>query len=1102
MKNFKKFISIIIAIMMLVSTFSLPASAYSWTDPGIQTVDEAVREYELFMREEVETYRYYFLMPNGHNGDLGDDDSVDRYGEPLGHPGEYAPTWYKDLPDGTPATNTAGIYWWDAGVADPPSWIGYLPSGKDENDPDVYYADVPTAVTGLIWNNGVDGGMDCDDPIYYCCAQSVNIPCEYYDPGESPNYPDGTESFDNMIFVVDPDLISINEFSNKQTCGGEWYYYYGNGCYGFTENGDHTDCLRNDHFDAKGNHVGTSSVEPTVAPTYPTTVEPTEAVTVEPTAPALYDGASFSVKVESGKATRLPFTPATSGYYEIRSNATSGDPKCTLYDSNGSSMAYSDDYSGSNFYINYYLQKGKTYYYEISNYYNTSMVCPITFKYVNYPYIEPSEYPTVAPTDWYEPTESPYYPTEAPYYPTESPYNPMKPGDVINFDANSAGWKNFKKVFCHIWAYGGDSFYAWQSKASACTDADGDGIWTYDLYAKGVCIEPGVLYAVIFSNENQLQTYNLLFDSGVIGDTAYCDGTTYENPEDSSKTAQAAFWRCQDPTVYGPEKCITSIGNVVGTCIPRTTSAQSMFEDFLINKLENARTYSGKDDQTLLDDTAKALGLRKGNVEDAIYYTGVRVYWSASKSTLESGTNQDVTERPDPSPNPGGNASDDQIPRPEKPAVPTPDIPHYSMTSGNVIHFDANSAGWRNFKKVFCHIWVYGGDSFYAWQQKAEACTDTDGDGIWTYDLAAKGIYLEPGVSYAVIFSNENQMQTYDLLFDASCVGDTACCDDTYYENAWDSSKTVQAAFWCNQDPLEFGPVMYITYTGNIVGVCIPNTTSPMAMFEEFLDYNLDSARVYSDKSDQRILDDIAYVLDLDVDDVEQAIRNTRTNTSWNAKYSYLEGKPTYVEDVPAVPKDKLKYELNVKADTIWGSYADRIYCHIFCEDEGFSFYNKGDANEQCIKNSDGTWTYNLKDNGITLEEGVTYQVVFYSTLPTVPSTPVMNINTTYLDYTLLYEFSDNAYKWEYTGDLSGDDNGGNNGDDNGGETDPDDNKLMGDLDGDGVVSILDATAIQRHIAKLKLLTDEQMILAELDGDGVISVMDATAIQRKIAKLD
>ena len=207
-------------------------------------------------------------------------------------------------------------------------------------------------------------------------------------------------------------------------------------------------------------------------------------------------------------------------------------------------------------------------------------------------------------------------------------------GNVINFKVEGSGWKNFKKVFCHIWEHNGDDFFAWQAKAEACKDEDGDGIWTYDLDAKGVTLEPGKLYAVIFSNENNMQTYDLLMDSTCIGDTVYCDlNQSFENPEDSSKTALAAFWTSKDPVAFGPVKCVTSIGNVVGTCIPATTSAQAMFVDFLVNKLENARTYSGKNDQQLLDDT-----------DIKVYYTRIsdKSVYLRPRVTLANDVNADL----------------------------------------------------------------------------------------------------------------------------------------------------------------------------------------------------------------------------------------------------------------------------------------------------------------------------------------------------------------------------------------------------------------------------------------------------------------------------
>ena len=62
-------------------------------------------------------------------------------------------------------------------------------------------------------------------------------------------------------------------------------------------------------------------------------------------------------------------------------------------------------------------------------------------------------------------------------------------------------------------------------------------------------------------------------------------------------------------------------------------------------------------------------------------------------------------------------------------------------------------------------------------------------------------------------------------------------------------------------------------------------------------------------------------------------------------------------------------------------------------------------------------------------------------------------------------------------------------------------NRLMlGDADGDGSVTIVDATAIQRTIAEL---TTKAFVAdaADVDRDGTVTIMDATAIQRYIAEL-
>ena len=657
----KKLISFILVCGLMVTMVAVSVSAYSWSDSGIMTVDEALGVYEQLHGEEVATNRYYFLMPNGSNGEIGDDASNS------GRFGEYAPTWFMELSNGNKATKTAGIYGWDSNVVNPSAWVGYLPSGFDENDANVFYADVPQDVKTIIWNNAVDSGIDATMDTYYCGAQTVNIACEYYEPGDSQYYPNGTDDFNNMIFVIDPDYIKINVLSGKQTCGGEWFYYYGDGCYGFIPDGNNAHCIRKDH-----NHPENGDIE------------------------------------------------------------------------------------------------------------------------------IPSESPVYPPID--------------------------QESQRLYFEPDTAGWNNYKKIYCHITdCETGESVYSWQSKRASCSYSQ-DGRWYYDLSAKGVELIPGNMYSCIFSNENGMQTYDLLFDLTCLEDTAYCDGTKYENPDNHTKVCVPAFWRNQDKENYGPKKCITSIGNVIGTCVTSEESAYAMFESFLANSLNKARTYSGKSDQQLIDDIGEAFCFDKDSVEECISKTGISIDWNTDESRL-----------------------------------------------------------------------------------------------------------------------------------------------------------------------------------------------------------------------------------------------------------------PQRLVSMPEIDKAKLEYKLDIDTNSIWGAYGDYFYCHIYSESKGITFYSKGDEREACVKNEDGTWTYYLDVNGIELQPNIVYQVQFYSALPTVPEISPININSTYMDYTLYYDFVGQSYKWKYRETVIG--------------------YTLGDVDGDSKVSVMDATTIQRYIAQLTTIPENKISCADTDKDTRISIMDATMIQRFIAKL-
>ena len=64
------------------------------------------------------------------------------------------------------------------------------------------------------------------------------------------------------------------------------------------------------------------------------------------------------------------------------------------------------------------------------------------------------------------------------------------------------------------------------------------------------------------------------------------------------------------------------------------------------------------------------------------------------------------------------------------------------------------------------------------------------------------------------------------------------------------------------------------------------------------------------------------------------------------------------------------------------------------------------------------------------------------------------------------------------------------------------DHYLVGDADGDGAVTVLDATKVQRLLADYVLDEDGMIALrGDVNGDG-ISILDATFIQRFLADYD
>lgn len=137
---------------------------------------------------------------------------------------------------------TACAYWW-GGTDKSVDWQHSCQMRSTpltlEDGSKVYYIDLGETVSGVVFNNGIDGGAKAAEgekpsPNWGKNFQTKDLTLESYEANDSDTYPEGLKTFDNMIYIVDPSKVDVNENSGATTYGGEWYYLHADGKYDTT----------------------------------------------------------------------------------------------------------------------------------------------------------------------------------------------------------------------------------------------------------------------------------------------------------------------------------------------------------------------------------------------------------------------------------------------------------------------------------------------------------------------------------------------------------------------------------------------------------------------------------------------------------------------------------------------------------------------------------------------------------------------------------------------------------------------------------------------------------------------------------------------------
>ena len=263
------------------------------------------------------------------------------------------------------------------------------------------------------------------------------------------------------------------------------------------------------------------------------------------------------------------------------------------------------------------------------------------------------------------------------------------------------------------------------------------------------------------------------------------------------------------------------------------------------------------------------------------------------------------------------------------------------------IHFDVNSAKWgAGVKAVYCHIYNYSGTDgkeYTQWQTKGERCEYDKETGIATYYLQTgidKGAYglstIDSSNKWVIMFSANTGADTYGLLFNSDCFGDTVIADpNTKFEHTIDPEKLSIKISYKNNTNLTAPKC--ITSTGKIQGESFADGVTNETLLGDYMAmYAAEDWRVNKD-----IISKLSNELGVKPSSVLNYVKDKIYDDDINYPYSHnkkdaikriekviieVEGGEVRV-DIPAITNLQNTADgIRISWNEVWGAYGYRLY--------------------------------------------------------------------------------------------------------------------------------------------------------------------------------